>query len=110
MVEDGEEVKVLLWGNSANKIRRKDEDLKLVGMEVVIDGATGLALHSSPSTKIEGERITEDMIIACTDDGFSLEIVLESGETAELHDDFGISLQDLPVKIEIERDESDRIK
>ena len=76
----------------------------------MIDGATGLALHFSPSTKIEGERITEDMIIACTDDGFPLELVLESGETAELHDDFGISLQDLPVKVEIERDESDRIK
>ena len=44
MVEDGEEGKVLLWRNSANKIRRKDEDLKLVGMEVVIDGATGLCL------------------------------------------------------------------
>ena len=73
-------------------------------------GRLDFALHSSPSTKIEGERITEDMIIACTDDGFPLKLVLESGETAELHDDFGISFQDLPVKVEIERDESVWIK
>ena len=36
---------VLLWGNTANKIRRKDEDLKLVGMEVVVDGTSGSAIQ-----------------------------------------------------------------
>ncbi|XP_030838116.1 uncharacterized protein LOC115922740 [Strongylocentrotus purpuratus] len=109
MMEDGEEVKVMLWGNTANKVRRKDEDLKLVGMEVMVDGTSGVSIHSSPSTKIEGERISEDSIIACTDDGFPMEIVFESGATAQIPNDFGLSLEVLPVKVQIERDDNDEV-
>ncbi|XP_041470931.1 uncharacterized protein LOC121420389 [Lytechinus variegatus] len=102
VMDDEDQVKVMIWGEEALRPIKSDSCVTLTGLEVGVDGK-GVTLHSSPSTIIERQRFTEEKVEAATDEGFPMQLFLESGEVLEINRDFGIDWNNLPCRVSLER-------
>nr|XP_054775559.1 uncharacterized protein LOC129284111 [Lytechinus pictus] len=102
VMDDEDQVKVMIWGEEAMRPIKNDSCVTLTGLEVGLDGK-GVTLHSSPSTVIERRRFTEEKVEAATNEGFPMQLFLDSGEVLEINRDFGIDWNNLPCRVSLER-------